>query len=153
MTTRIRWENHVIEPTSVPPEQDEPEQDLKQEHEETSHIDNTTFDWPDLPYSQEKTLEGGIYEDLEENKDPPKTIGFINKDTMIKFGAVLKGSTEENSILTYLDTGAEENVAGPSAIAGLQPLRDYIEVPRIALNGADGHPLSIMKRIQFLNSK
>ena len=73
-TTRIRWENQVIASASVPPKQDEPDQHLKQDHEEISHpcahpcernnfkaaekydLDSTAdqFNWSELPYSQEE---------------------------------------------------------------------------------------------------
>ena len=105
------------------------------------------INWSNLPFTSETITTEGIYADPEDTTKP-KTIGFINKDSMIKFGAALKGSTSENSVLTYLDTGAEESVAGPSTLVGLQP-GDYFEIPKIPLNGPDGHSLNVERRIQF----
>ena len=108
----------------------------------------------DLPYVNEVIGPNGIYEEkiLETINPSARLIANINPssedDSLIKFTANIKGSNSTTNAITFIDTGSQECVMGPSIFAALTT-DDYIEERKVNLTGPDGSDVAIWKRVTF----
>ena len=107
-----------------------------------------------LPFFEEDIGPQGIYCDQRtESSDATDTIVAniippADDDTLIKFTASLTGAKNSANALTFIDTGSQECILGPSVLGALTS-EDYTEEKKIHLTGPDGEDVAVWKRVTF----